>query len=425
MSLHPRTFPDSLSVIKTYAFGRRSRPPGSGGGSTGRQIPYYQESGPIVHMVLVHDLKRAIEKKCCHRETSNVFWPREMISCKSQPRCGRIMTFGSDTDVMRQDWDSSKATKMESQSLFSLFKYTLAQDLEAGEHRVDHPGKKLDREIDGRRYQVQGGDVDKHYQVISHCRDQQEINIRGETIKMATDTGKDASYTSQDDTIQDRYKANLGQFIDGPTTADPPRYKEVMGSPRFNRLGRVLGSFISPAVVLSYPTLVSAAALSWKLDHHSTGILPPPFYSLRVYRNLTKAIESAPPHAITNSNVALMLPWSPGVQILQYLAICSVASVLVYLQGTGAFLKYPFMVCSGLLGLICVSAGTEMMLRLLPLTVLLTLLASWVFQVFAKIIWGLPPREVQVESVATPGCALKTPVDKHPNFSATSEMLID
>lgn len=120
-----------------------------------------------------------------------------------------------------------------------------------------------------------------------------------------------------------------------------------------------------------------------------------------------------------------MLPWSPGGQILQYLAICSVASVLVYLQGTGAFLKYSFMVCSGLLGLICVSSGTETMLRLLPWIVLLTLLASWVFQVFTKIIWGLEPQEVQVESVATSGCVLKTPADQHPNFSVTSEMLID
>lgn len=198
------------------------------------------------------------------------------------------MTFGYDADVMRQNRDSSKATKMERQSLFPLFIHTMAQDSEAGEHRVDHPGKKLDREIDERRYQVQGGDVDKHYQVILHCGDQQEIDIRGKTIKKTTDTCKDASYTSQDDALQDSYKANLGQFIDGPTTADPLSYSEVMGSPRFNRLGRVLGGFISPAVVLSYPTLVSAAALSWRFDHHSTGILPPPLYSLQIYRNLTK-----------------------------------------------------------------------------------------------------------------------------------------
>jgi hypothetical protein len=118
-----------------------------------------------------------------------------------------------------------------------------------------------------------------------------------------------------------------------------------------------------------------------------------------------------------DSNVVSVLPWSPEQHVLQYLATCSVALLLVYLQGTGAYLKYSFVASSGLLALICVSAGTETMLRFLPLVVVVTLLASWSFQVFMKIIRGLPHHEVQDESVVTSECAPRTTSDKSSKFA--------
>lgn len=370
---------------------------------------------------MVHGLGGAAEKTWSGMEASSVFWPRDLIPYELPPRSGRIMTFGYDANAMRQNRGNTKATKLDRQSLLDPLIYAAAHDTKTSAHCMDRPPKVYDREIDGTRCPLLGDDVDKHYQVRFHCWGQQAINNRGNAVFTTTDTCKDASYISHDDVFQHSCKANLGQFIDhqSSTTADSRKYSEVMGFPRYHRLGRVLGGFISPAVALSYPTAVSAAALSWRFDHYSTGIFPPVSYSLQVYTNLTRTIESAPPDATTNSNVALMLPWSPRRQILQYLAICSVVSVLVYLQGTGEFLKYSFLVCSGLLGLICVSAGTETMLRLLPSVILLTLLASWVFQITTSTVRGLQRHEVQDESVASPGCALKTPADKNPMLLVT------
>lgn len=59
------------------------------------------------------------------------------------------------------------------------------------------------------------------------------------------------------------------------------------------------------------------------------------------------------------------------------------------------------------------------MLRFLPLAGLLTLLASWVCQVSAKIIRGPPSNEKQVESVATVECA---PMEKNPQLSYTQDI---
>lgn len=109
-----------------------------------------------------------------------------------------------------------------------------------------------------------------------------------------------------------------------------------------------------------------------------------------------------------------MLPWSPERQVLQYLAICSVVSMLIYLQGTGVYLRHSFMVFSGLLYLICAFAGTETMLRFLPLVLMSSLLASWVFQVYTKVRRGLQDHGVQNEEVTTPVSTLRTLADKEP-----------
>ena len=93
--------------------------------------------------------------------------------------------------------------------------------------------------------------------------------------------------------------------------------------------------------------------------------------------------------------------------------------MLVYLQGTGAYLKCSFLVCSGLLALACVSVGTETMLMYLPSVVLLTLLFSWVCQVFTKIIRAFPRRDAQDEPVASPGCALRPMLNKDSEFLVT------
>lgn len=295
-----------------------------------------------------------------------------------------------------------------------------AQNMAISDHLMDRPPRIHCRRVDGRRDPFQEGGANKHYQILSHSWGQQGINSKGNVTFTKTDTGENPSYDSQDGLFQDSYQANLRQFIDQPSTvtADSPKYSETIGFPRNRRLRRVLGSFIIPAVALSYPTTVSAAAISWRCTHCSNGIFLLPPHSLGVHGKLTRSIESTPPCGTTSTSVVLMSSWSPGRHILQYLTICSVASVLIYLQGTGVYLKYSFMASSGMLALICVSAGTETMLRFLPLVGLLTLLASWVCQMFAKIIRGPPRHEIQDESVATPGCAL---MEKNPQLSVTQD----
>lgn len=416
MSVNHRTIPESLSVNKSHAVEHPLRSPGCGGGSTGSQVPY-REDDPTVDVVLVHGLERANEKTWCDRTASTVSWPRDLILYESQPRSGRMVTFGN---VVPQNQDNAEPKQSKRQRVFAVLMRIAVQDIEKSEHLMDYPLRTLYRRVDGRREPVQGGGVDKHYEMLSHSWGQQRINSKVNITFTTTDTGEDTSYNSQDGVSQDSYQASLRQIIDqrSPITADSPKYSETIGFPRYRRLRRVFGGFIIPAVALSYPTTVSAAAISWRCTHCSNGIFLLPTHSLLVHGKLTISIESTPPGGTTGSNIVLMLPWSPGRHILQYLAVCSVASVLIYLQGTGVYLKYSFMACSGLSALICVSAGTETMLRFLPLVGLLTLLASWICQVFAKIIRGPPCYEMQDESVATPGSAL---TEKNPQLSFTQD----
>lgn len=420
MSLNPRPIPESLSVNKSHVFEHPLRSPGCGGGPTGTQIPYREEDGPAVDVALIYGLEGATEKAFYDRAASTFFWPRDLISYELQPRGGRMMTFGYNANVVPQNQDKAKANQSKIQRVLDISMHIAARDIENSTDLIDHPPKILLRRFDGRRDPVQASGVDKQYQMLSHFWGHQKINTEGNITSTRTDAGEYVSYDSQDGVFQDSYQANLRKFIDhhSPTAAASPNDSEIMGLPGYRRLRRILRSFIIPAVALSYPTTVSAAALSWSCSHCSTGMFPPPSHSLGVHGKLTKATESTPLGGTTSSNMVLMLPWSPGRSIFQYLAICSVASFLIYLQGTGTYLKYSFMACSGLSALICVSAGTETMLRFLPLVGLLTLLASWVCQVFAKIIRGPSCHEIRDELVATPGCA---PMEKNPQLSVTQD----
>lgn len=330
------------------------------------------------------------------------------------------MTYGYNANVVPQNRDNAETNQSKMRRVFAMLMHIKAHDVAISEHLMDRPPEMLYRRVDGRRDPVQGGGVEKPYQMLSHSWGQPGINNKGNITFTTAYTGEDASCNRQDGIFQNNYQASLRRFIDHHSliAADPSNYSEIMGLPRYRRLRRVLGSFIIPAVALSYPTTASAAALSWRCTHCSNGIFLLPSHSLGVHGKLTKSIESTPPGGSTSSNVVLMLPLSPGRHILQYLAICSVASVLIYLQGTGVYLKYSFIACSGLLALICVSAGTETMLRFLPLVGLLTLLASWVCQIFANITRGPPHHEIQDESVATPVCAL---MEKNPQLSVTQD----
>lgn len=421
MSLKPRPIPEPFSVKKAHVLEHPLRSPGCGGGSTGTrivQIAHRKEAGPTVDVVLVHGLERATENTWHDRIASAVFWPRDLIPYESQPRSERIMTYGYNATVVPQNRDNAEANQSKMKRVFTILMHIKAHNVVISEHLMDRPPKMPHRRVGGRRDPVQGGGVDKHYQMLSHSWGQPVINSKGNVIFTRAYTGEDSSYNRKDGVFHDSYQASLRCFIDhhSPIAADPSNYSEIMGFPRYRRLCRVLGSFIIPAVTLSYPTTASAAALSWRCTHCSNGIFFLPSHSLDFHGKLTESIEETPPGGSTSSNIVLMLPLSPGRHILQYLAICSVASVLIYLQGTGTYLKYSFMACSGLLALICVSAGTETMLRFLPLVGLLTLLASWVCQVSAKIIRGPPFHEMQDESVATPGCA---PMEKSPQLSVT------
>lgn len=334
------------------------------------------------------------------------------------------MTYGYNANVLPQNRDNAEADQSKMRRVFAILMHIKAHNVAISEHLMDRPPKMLYRRVDGRRDPVQSGGVVKPYQMLSHSWGQPGINSKGNITFTTAYTGEDASYNRQDGVFQNNYQASLRRFIDhhSPIAADPSNYSEIMGFPRYRRLCRVLGSFIIPAVTLSYPTTASAAALSWRCTHCSNGIFLLPSHSLGVHGKLRRSTESTPPCGTTSSSFALMSPWSPGRHILQYLTICSVASVLIYLQGTGVYLKYSFIACSGLLALICVSAGTETMLRFLPLVGLLTLLASWVCQMLAKITRGPPHHEIQDESVATPVCAL---MEKNPQLSVIQDTFRD
>lgn len=427
MSLNPRPSPEPLSIKKAHVPEHPLRSPGCGVGSTGTQIAqiaHPKEDGPTVDVVLVHGLERATESTWHDRTPWTVFWPRDLIPYKSQPRSGRIMTYGYNANVVPQNRDNAETNQSKMRRVFAILMHIKAHDVAISEHLMDRPPRMLYRRVDGRRDPMQGGGVEKPYQMLSHSWGQPGINSKGNITFTTAYTGEDASYNRQDGVFQNSYQASLRRFIDhhSPIAADPSNCSETMGFPRYRRLCRVLWSFIIPAVTLSYPTTASAAAISWRCTHCSNGIFLLPSHSLVAHGRLTKSIDSTPPGGSTSSNIVLMLPLSPGRHILEYLAICSVASVLIYLQGTGVYLKYSFMACSGLLSLICVSAGTETMLRFLPLVGLLTLLASWVCQMSAKIIRGHSCHEIRDELVATPGCA---PMEKNPQLSATRDTFRD
>lgn len=322
-------------------------------------------------------------------------------------------------NLMRQNWDKSNAPEFEEHNPWPPYMYAAAQDTGDSGGRTGRPHEILHREIDGSRDPVQGRDVGKHYQMISYRWGRQDANEKGDAAVTTTVACKDASYTSQDSVLRRSYMASLEHVIEdgSPTRAASPKYREFVGFARYRRLHRVLVSFVSSAVVLGYPTTVSAAALSLKCNLCSSGMYPLPSPSSHVCRKLTRTIEPAPLEGTMNSKVGLMPPWFPGRHILLYLAFCSAVPVLVSLQGTGEYLKYSFMVCSGLLAFICVSAGTETMLRFLPLVVLLTLLVSWVFQVFVKFTRAPPRHDAENEPVSSPGCALRPMIEKDSKLS--------
>lgn len=274
MSLNPRAIPEPLSFKQAHVSEHPLRSPGCGGGSTRTQIAHRKEDGPPVDVFLVHGLERATEETWHDRTASTVFWPRDLIPYESQPRSGRIVTFGYNANVVPQNRDNAEANQSKMKRVFAILMHIRAQDVAISEHLMDRPSKMLYRRVDGRRDPSQGGGVNKHYQMLSHSWGQQGINIKGNITFKKTETGEDASYNGQDGVFKDSYQANLRQIIDqhSPITADSPTYSDIIGFSQYRLLRKVLGSFIIPAVALSYPTTVSAAAISWRCTHCSNGI---------------------------------------------------------------------------------------------------------------------------------------------------------
>lgn len=358
-----------------------------------------------VDMILIHDLEGAMKKLLCVKKYFPVFRLRDLLAQESQPRSGRIMTFGYNAGITWQKWDDSKAPKFEGQSLWGSGTSLTAQNAGDTRHR---PTQRLDRGIGGKRAPPY---IDKHNEAFPYFGGRQGSLYRCTAVDSATD---EATYTSQDVVLKDIYQVGVEQRFDydSPARAACSKYCKLVV--RYLRLHTAIKRFIAPAVFLGCPTVVSAAAVPTRCNLCSSGISTLPSSSIHVQGILTKSIESVQPDWAQSSNVVLMLPSPPGRQVLQYLAFCSVASVLVYFQRTGPYLKHSFLVFSGLLGLICVSAGTETMLKLLPSVALVTLLASWVCQILIKMIRALRPYEVRDEPVATPGCATQGICDKDP-----------
>lgn len=359
-----------------------------------------------VDMILIHDLEGAMKKLLCVKKYFPVFRLRDLLAQESQPRSGRIMTFGYNAGITWQKWDDSKAPEFEGQSLWGSGTSLTAQNAGDTRHR---PTQRLDRGIGGKRAPPY---IDKHTEAFPYFWGRQGSLYRCTAVDSATD---EATYTSQDVVLKDIYQVSVEQGFDydSPATAACSSYCKL--AVRYLRLHTAMKRFIAPAMFLGYPTVVSAAAVPMRCNLCSSGISTLPLStSIHVQGILTKSIESVQPDWAQSSNVVLMLPSPPGRQVLQYLAFCSVASVLVYFQRTGPYLKHSFLVFSGLLGLICVSAGTETMLKLLPSVALVTLVASWICQVLIKMTRALRPYEVRDKPVATPGCATQGICDKDP-----------
>lgn len=405
------------------AFGRRARSTECRDESESTQMPYDHKRGSTVHTILAYSLEGAIPKTWRDKEHSNIFWQRNLTS-GFQPSRVWIVALSYDANLMWQDWSKPNTSRYKRQKLLLVYMYVAAQDAGASEHRMDSRPQKVDRIMQGRD-QVRVCDVENHYRFIPHCWDRQEINNKSNAA-ITTIVCKDASNTSSDYMLLDSYKASLEQVIvhDSPNIAASPCYRDPAGFPRYREICKFLGSLIYPLVALRCPTTVSAAALSWNCNPWHNGMSSISLSSLNIYSKLTRIVEPAALDSPMDSKV-LSMPWFPARNISQYLAFCSGVLLLVYLQGSGKYLKHSFMASSGLLALICVLAGTEMMLRFLPVVVLVTLLASWGCQVFVKIIWGLPCHEVEDESLANSSCAPKTVLAKDSKFSVTKDIFID
>lgn len=206
--------------------------------------------------------------------TAREFWPRT----------GRVMTFGYDANSMWQNWSKTSTTRFERQSLFAADMYVAAQDTGDSEHCIDSLPQTLDGGMDGRRYPARGNDADKHCEVIPHCWGRREINNKGNTV-VTTTVCKITSNTRVDGMIQGSYKASLEQVTkpDSPTSAAFLGHRNFAGFPLYSRLREVLRSLVYPLVAFSYPTTISAAALSWRCNLCSSGIssLPSSLYMLR------------------------------------------------------------------------------------------------------------------------------------------------
>lgn len=80
-------------------------------------------------------------------------------------------------------------------------------------------------------------------------------------------------------------------------------------------------------------------------------------------------------------------PFSPTSSTAQYclvwgVVICAAVGILI-LQRTNPYLKYFGFLANGFLMTVCVTLGTETMLKLFPWTVMGTLLISSLFYVFS------------------------------------------
>lgn len=259
--------PDMLPHGRELRGQHRLRSLGRGGGRTGIQTPCHHENDPTVNNVLAHGLEGANEKIWCDKKGSTVLWLQDLIS-ESQPRSGRIMTSGYDANILWQNWNKTKTPNSE---------------IGDNKCRIDRAPKTLGKRFDGNRDTFSGRDVDKDSQVISYCWGRQETQAAPNSFVATIVICKDVSYIGQDQVLQNSSQVSLERVIDrsSPNRAACSKYCEPVDFARYRRLQTIMKSFITLKLILSCPTIVSAAAIPTKCNLYSSNIstLPQPAFT--------------------------------------------------------------------------------------------------------------------------------------------------
>ena len=218
-----------------------------GQGRMGIQAPNHYDNDPTINNVLVHGFEGANEKTWRDEKGSTVLWLRGLIP-ESQAGSGRIMTSGYDASILWKNWNKPKLPN---------------SDIGDNKRPMDHAPKTLGRRFDENRNPVPLHDIDKDSQVITYCWGRQETSAVPNSVIATMVICKDVSYTGQDEVLQDSSQVSLEQVIDhsSPNRASCSKHRELVDFARYLRLHTAMKSFITLAVVLGCPTIVSAAAI--------------------------------------------------------------------------------------------------------------------------------------------------------------------